>query len=63
MDDKLIIQSRKNYGKGKPVSVRLPKKLLKEIDRVALETGRTRSEIIFICLEFALSKIDTELKD
>jgi predicted DNA-binding protein len=58
--DKLIIGARKSYGKGNVISARLPPELIKEVDKIALKTGRTRSEIIFMCVEFSLPKIETE---
>ncbi len=54
---KLEIQSKKYKGESAVVSTRLPIELVKEIDKVAEKTGRTRNEIIMMCLEFALKNI------
>lgn len=40
--------------------MRLPVDMLTEIDRVAKETGRTRNEIMQLCLEFALENMTIE---
>ena len=54
---KLIIKMRKYTGESTVVSLRLPKDMINEIDAVAKETGRTRSELMTLCLEFAIRNI------
>lgn len=59
-EKKLIIQPQK-YGKETLVtSVRMPKDMLAIIDKTAAKTGRTRNEILILCLEFALDNIQIE---
>ncbi|MCD8379147.1 MAG: ribbon-helix-helix domain-containing protein [Lachnospiraceae bacterium] len=57
---KLVIRSHKYSGETSVVSVRLPKDMLAEIDSIAEKTGRTRSEIIVLSMEFALENIETK---
>ncbi|MCI1734783.1 MAG: ribbon-helix-helix domain-containing protein [Bacilli bacterium] len=56
MDDakKLTIPSKKYKGDSAVISARIPLELVKRIDEVAEQTGRTRNEIIMMCLDFAL---------
>ena len=56
-DKKLIIPQKKFKGDSSVVSVRLPADLLKNIDDIATGTGRTRNEIVQMCLEFAVENI------
>lgn len=56
-EKKLVIHSQKYTSESKVISMRLPANMLAEIDRVAKETGRTRNEIMQICLEFALQNM------
>ncbi|MCD7805142.1 MAG: ribbon-helix-helix domain-containing protein [Clostridiales bacterium] len=61
MDEKkLIIQAHKYSGENTIVSVRLPKDMLADIDAVASKTGRTRSEIMLLSLEFALKHMEIQ---
>ena len=56
-DNKLIIQSKKYRGDSSVLSVRLPNDLIKKIDEIATQTGRTRNEIIQTCLEFSVNNL------
>lgn len=38
------------------VSSRLTNELVEELDKISEQTGRTRNEIIKMCLEFAVKK-------
>ena len=51
----LKIQKKKYSGDTTVVSVRMPKELLKDIDKVADLSGRTRNEIVTMSLEFSLN--------
>ncbi|MDE6913872.1 MAG: hypothetical protein K2P35_09280 [Lachnospiraceae bacterium] len=64
MDDdiKLIIQPQKYGGETSVISMRMPKGMLADIDKVAAETGRTRNEILMISIEFALEHMVIEKK-
>ncbi|MCH5180478.1 MAG: hypothetical protein J1F32_04650 [Erysipelotrichales bacterium] len=57
MEKKLEIQAKKYRGESSVVSARMPIELVKVLDNVAEQTGRTRNEIMIMCLEFALNNI------
>ena len=38
--------------------MRLPKDMLKDLDNTAEMTGRTRNEIMLMCLEYALTNME-----
>ncbi len=59
MDEKkLIISSKKYRGDTSVVSARLSNDLIKKLDEIAEKTGRTRNEIVQICLEFSVDSIE-----
>lgn len=60
MDNKFIIKPKKNYGESSVVSARLPNELIKELDSLASRTGRTRNEIVMMCIEFSLDNVQIE---
>lgn len=60
MDKKLIITSKKYRGETMVVSSRLTNELVKELDKIAEKTGRTRNEIVQLCLEFAVENLKIE---
>ena len=60
MTEKLIILPKKYKGETAVVSARLPNDIVTKLDRVGNQTGRTRNEIIALCLEFALEHIVVE---
>ena len=57
-EPKLFIPPKKYTGESAIVSTRLPKDMIKDIDNIAKQTGRNRSEVMTLCLEFALEHID-----
>lgn len=59
-EKKLVIHSQRYTGESKVISMRIPMDMLTEIDRAAKETGRTRNEIMQLCLEFALENMAIE---
>lgn len=59
-NEKFIVKVKKNYGETSVVSARLPMEIVKELDRTANNTGRTRNELILMCIEFALAKLEVE---
>lgn len=62
-DEMLTIKERKFQGDTEVVSARLPSELVKELNFVAKETGRSRNEIIELCLTFAVNRIKIEKAD
>jgi len=59
-EKKLKISTKKYIGETAVVSARLPNDLIKKIDEICEMTGRTRNEIIQICLEFSVDNIEIE---
>ena len=57
---KLFIPSNRYKGDTSVVSARLPNELIKDLDRIAENTGRNRNEIIMLCLEFAIDNLETD---
>ena len=45
-EEKFIIRAKKSYGETSVVSCRMLNEVLKQLDRVAARTGRTRNELI-----------------
>lgn len=62
-EPELLLSKKKYVGESTVISTRMPKDMLKDIDALAKETGRTRNEVVQICLEFALKHIRLELTD
>lgn len=61
MDDKKLIFSKKKYsGQTAVVSARLPVELIKRIDKITSTTGKTRNEVIQICLEYSMDNAEIE---
>lgn len=61
-EKKLIIQPQKYGGETSVVSMRMPKDMLSDLDKVASATGRTRNEILMLSIEFALEHMEIEEK-
>ena len=59
-EKKLRIPVQKYNGETSVISMRIPKGMLEAIDNVALETGRTRNEILMISIDFALEHLEIE---
>ncbi len=60
MDKKLIVSAKKYKSETSVVSLRLPVDMIEKIDEVCEKTGRTRSEIISMGLDFALENLVIE---
>lgn len=59
-EKKLVIPIQKYNGETSVISMRIPKNMLEDIDKVAVETGRTRNEILMISINFALEHLEIE---
>lgn len=59
-EKKLVISSKKYTGETAVVSARLPIDLIKKIDEICEVTGRTKNEVIQMCLEFSVDNIEIE---
>lgn len=61
-DKKLVISPKRFRGDSTVASVRLPNELLKRLDEIAEKTGRTRNEIVQLCLEFSVDNLEIDCK-
>ncbi len=59
-EKKLKIPVKKYKGETAVVSARLPNSMIKELDKIAEDTGRNRNEVLMMCLEFALENLEEE---
>lgn len=55
---KLQITSKRYTGETTVISMRAPKDMVLELDRIAEKTGRTRNEIMMLCLEYAITNAE-----
>lgn len=55
---RLYIEPKCYTGESTVVSMRLPKDMIDELDAIAKRTGRTRSELMSTCLEFAMQHME-----
>lgn len=55
---KFEVTPRKYTGESTILSMRIPKQMVKDIDAVAAQTGRTRNEFLMMSLEFALDHLE-----
>jgi predicted DNA-binding protein len=60
MEQKLKLTSKKYKGETSVVSLRMPVEMLRKIDEACEKTGRTRNDVIFKCLDFALDNIEID---
>ena len=59
MDKKFVVRPRKPaFGKSSVVSTRLPDTVIEELDAIAQKTGRSRNELIQMCIDFALENLE-----
>ena len=61
-EPKLAISRKKYTEETTVISMRLPKDMLRDIDAVSKDTGRTRNEILMLAMEFALKHMELEEK-
>lgn len=61
-EKKLVIHPQKYRGDTTVTSMRMPRDMLADVDRVAEETGRTRNEILMMSVEFALEHMEVKKK-
>ena len=62
-EPKFRISPKKYTAETTIISMRLPKDMLRDIDAVATQTGRTRNEILSMSMEFALEHIEIMKND
>lgn len=55
---KLQIAPKRYTGESTVISMRAPKDLVAELDKIAAVTGRTRNEIMLLGLEYAIKNME-----
>lgn len=55
---KLQITPKRYVGESTVISMRAPKDLVADLDKIAATTGRTRNEIMMLCLEYAIANME-----
>lgn len=55
---KLQITPKRYSGESTVISMRMPKDMVLELDKIAEATGRTRNEIMMLCLEYAIDNME-----
>ena len=59
MENKFVVRPRKPaFGKTLVVSARLPDDMIEELEKIAKKTGRTRNELIQMCIDYALKNLE-----
>lgn len=54
----LKITPKKYTGESAVISMRLPKDMLRDLDMAAGASGRTRNELLTLCMEFSLNHME-----
>lgn len=57
-EKKLVILAHKYSGESTVISLRLPKDMLEDIDKVSADSGRTRNDILVTAIEYALNNME-----
>lgn len=57
-EKKLVILAHKYSGESSVISLRLPKDMLEDVDKVASDSGRTRNDILVTAIEYALNNME-----
>lgn len=60
MKEKLIILSKKYRGETGTITARIPKELIERLDAIVSQTGRSRNDIIQLCIEYSLDNAEIE---
>lgn len=55
---KLQITPKRYSGESTVISMRMPKDMVLDLDKTAEATGRTRNEIMMLCLEYAIDNME-----
>ena len=55
---KLKIEPKRYGGETSVVSMRMPKSMVADLEKIAEATGRTRNEVMMLCLEYAIDNLE-----
>lgn len=59
----LRLEPKKYTGESTVVSMRMPRDMVQELDRIAASTGYTRTELVMACLEFSMNHMEIMQKE
>lgn len=59
----LRVEPKKYTGESTVVSMRMPRDMVQELDRIAASTGYTRTELMMACLEFSMNHMEIMQKE
>ena len=59
----LRIEPKKYIGESTVVSMRMPRDMVQELDRIAAATGYTRTELMMACLDFSMNHMEIVQKE
>ena len=59
-EPKLHIAPKRYTGESMIATIRIPKDMCRDLDQIAADTGRSRNELIGMCLEFALAHMEVD---
>lgn len=59
-DDKFVISRLRGEDNTTIVTTRLPDRIVIKLDDICAKTGRNRTQVIIMALEFALSRLEIE---
>ena len=57
-EKKFILKAKKYTEESQVFSIRMPRDMLRDLDEIAKNTGRTRNEIILKSVEFAIRNLE-----
>ena len=57
MKGDFVIHPRKWAGESSVISARLPNAIINQLDGIVRQTGRSRNELILLCIEYALNDL------
>lgn len=58
--EKLILKPNKYGSKSSVVSARIPDEMLKMLDEISAETGKSRNKILVAMIDFALENTEID---
>ena len=60
MNDKFIITQLRGEDGTAVVTARLPNRLVQKLEEVVIKTGRSRTQVIIMALDYALDRLEIE---
>jgi predicted transcriptional regulator len=60
MSDKLVITKLRGEDGTTVVTARLPDRLVQQLEDVVTKTGRSRTQVIIMALDYALDRLEIE---